>query len=638
MLEQGILLDNRYEIMEEIGRGGTGIVFLAYHHGLRKYVVVKKLKEGFSSSRDIRVEVDILKNLHHPFLPQVYDFIQYGDQIYTVMDYVEGCDLETYREQGYRFSEKQLVYWLRQLLQVLEYLHSQIPPIIHSDIKPANIMIDQKGDVCLIDFNISIGSENELILGMSRKYASPEQIELYQILTGAAEGIWYSLDVRTDIYSLGMTFYEMMTGRAPSVKREENPSLFQMQTGYSTAFCNVIQKAMQESKSRRYQSAEKMLRALERMEKHPSRRLRMADWAATGIWVLGLAVACWFYACGIGEERKTAYQAACVQLQESYQLYDSRLVKEQGEQILSEKDWKSCMEQDKGRKEDILHAVGDAWFWEEEYGKAANYYEMAIETGENDEAEKLYYRDAAIALARNKDLAGAEAMLEQAKLTGASSQELLLIEGELELNKKDYTQAERCFEELLSAAENTEIRSRAYEGLASAYSGIGNIEKEVQTLRKLCEVQENILNLRKLGAALSEYASEVENKEETLSLNQEAKSCYDKILGMDIHTREDRLNYAVICQNCGEYMESFSVLQELSAEEPDNYEISKQICYLLYRMELGKPERDRNYEMMLDYYRLAWHQYDTREVTGEIDEEMLVLKQIVDFLEGSAAR
>lgn len=636
------MLDNRYEIVEEIGRGGTGIVFLAYHHGLRKYVVVKKLKESFGSRPDIRVEVDILKNLHHPFLPQVYDFIQYGDQIYTVMDYVEGCDLESYREQGYRFSEKQLVYWLRQLLQVLEYLHSQIPPIIHSDIKPANIMIDQKGDVCLIDFNISIGSENALILGLSRRYASPEQIELYQILTGTREGKWYSLDVRTDLYSLGLTFYELMTGVAPNVNRDENPPLFRMQTGYSTAFCNVIQKAMQESRERRYRSAGKMLRALERMEKHPSRKLRIADWAATGLWALGLTTACWLYACGTGEEHKAAYQAACIQLEAAYQLYDSELVREQGEHILSEKDWKSCMEQDEGRQGDILHAVGDAWFWEEEYGKAADYYKMAIEAGGNDEAEKLYYRDAAIALARNKDLAGAEAMLGQAQLTGVSGQELLLIKGELELNKQDYAEAEKCFEELLrvteDTAENMEISSRAYEGLAFVYSETGNTEKEVQNLRKLCEMQDNILNLRKLGAALSEYASKAEKKEEALSLNREAKRCYDKILSMDICTVEDRLNYAVICQNCGEYAEGLAVLQALSEEEPDNYEISKQICYLLYRMELGKPESDRNYEMMLDYYRLAWRQYDTREITGERDEEMLVLKQIVDVLEGSGRK
>ena len=87
------VLDGRYEILREIGTGGAGIVFLGYHLTLNKYVVVKKLKTQVREYLNIRGEADILKGLHHRYLPQVYDFLIVGDEVYTVMDYVDGHDL-----------------------------------------------------------------------------------------------------------------------------------------------------------------------------------------------------------------------------------------------------------------------------------------------------------------------------------------------------------------------------------------------------------------------------------------------------------------------------------------------------------------------------------------------------------------
>ena len=136
-MNRGDILDNTYQIMEEIGSGAGGIVYKAFHIRLQKYVVVKKIKDNFLGRIDSRSEVDILKRLHHPYLPQVYDFIQQGSEIYTVMDFINGQDLEKLLEQGWQFSEEQLLIWLNQLAQVLDYLHSQSPCIVHSDIKPS---------------------------------------------------------------------------------------------------------------------------------------------------------------------------------------------------------------------------------------------------------------------------------------------------------------------------------------------------------------------------------------------------------------------------------------------------------------------------------------------------------------------
>ncbi len=140
-MEQGQVMGQLYQIIEEIGHGGTGVIYKAYHLRLGKYVVIKKIKDHFTGSVNVRTEADILKKLRHTCLPQVYDFIQEGSQVFTVMDYIDGYDLEYYLEQGICFPPQQLLVWLRELCGVLMYLHSQNPPILHSDyrsILPSN--------------------------------------------------------------------------------------------------------------------------------------------------------------------------------------------------------------------------------------------------------------------------------------------------------------------------------------------------------------------------------------------------------------------------------------------------------------------------------------------------------------------
>ena len=103
------ILDGRYEILREIGAGGAGVVFLGYHLTLNKYIVIKKLKTQVREYLNIRGEADILKELHHRYLPQVYDFVITGNEVYTVMDYVDGHDLNWYIRNGIVFSETELL-------------------------------------------------------------------------------------------------------------------------------------------------------------------------------------------------------------------------------------------------------------------------------------------------------------------------------------------------------------------------------------------------------------------------------------------------------------------------------------------------------------------------------------------------
>lgn len=192
-----ILSDQTYRIESEIGAGGGGIVYKAWHTRLQKYVVIKELKRG--SENDIetqRNEVEALKNVKSAYLPQVYDFItevvkdndgkevkspdgSVVKRVFTVIEFVEGESLDKALERGQKFKQPQVIKWYAQLSSALESIHKK--NICHRDVKPANIMLMPSGDVCLIDFNAALVSGNDVrLISRSLGYASPEQYEIYE--------------------------------------------------------------------------------------------------------------------------------------------------------------------------------------------------------------------------------------------------------------------------------------------------------------------------------------------------------------------------------------------------------------------------------------------------------------------------
>ncbi len=148
-MEQGTRLNDTYVVLEQLGRGGGGVVYKAYHERLKTYVVVKQVREKVKGILDGRGEADILKKLKHTNLPQVYDFLEIDDEIYTVMDYVPGESLDKVVKRQGAIDPKKVYQWAVQLADALSYLHSQKPAIIHSDIKPANVMLTKRE--CLSD-------------------------------------------------------------------------------------------------------------------------------------------------------------------------------------------------------------------------------------------------------------------------------------------------------------------------------------------------------------------------------------------------------------------------------------------------------------------------------------------------------
>ncbi len=190
-MDYPVELTQTYEIYEQIGAGGGGTVFKGMHKRMLKDVVIKKLKGTASTSiQDCRTEVDILKNLRHSYLPQVIDFIESSEGIFTVMDFIPGKSLQNMLDEKHTFTEQEVLKYTRQLCEALDYLHSKNPPIVHGDIKPDNIMITPEGNVCLIDFNISGALEGKgaTTFGFTPGYSAPEQAEAFEKIKRQMQG------------------------------------------------------------------------------------------------------------------------------------------------------------------------------------------------------------------------------------------------------------------------------------------------------------------------------------------------------------------------------------------------------------------------------------------------------------------
>ena len=208
MLTTGIMLQNRYEILEQIGSGGMSEVYKAKCHKLNRLVAIKVLKDEFISDAGFvskfKMEAQAAAGLSHPNIVNIYDVVDEDDLHYIVMELVEGITLKSYIAKKGHLGVKESIGISIQVAQGIEAAHDQC--IIHRDIKPQNMLISRDGKVKVADFGIARAASaqtlNSTVVG-SVHYISPEQ----------ARG-GYS-DARTDIYSFGITMYEMLTGRVP---------------------------------------------------------------------------------------------------------------------------------------------------------------------------------------------------------------------------------------------------------------------------------------------------------------------------------------------------------------------------------------------------------------------------------------
>lgn len=258
MLNQGTYLQDRYEILGRIGSGGMSVVYKAKCHTLDRLVAIKVLKEEFASDENFvskfKMEAQAAARLSHPNIVNVYDVVDEGNLHYIVMELIEGITLKSYIEKKGFLENKEAIGIAIQVAQGIAAAHEQ--HIIHRDIKPQNIIISRDGNVKVADFGIAraVSSQtmNATAVG-SVHYISPEQ----------ARGGY--CDERSDIYSFGITMYEMVTGRVPfegdntvavALAHLETPITppSQLNPVVSSGLEQIILKCTQKKPDRRYSS------------------------------------------------------------------------------------------------------------------------------------------------------------------------------------------------------------------------------------------------------------------------------------------------------------------------------------------------------------------------------------------------
>ena len=271
----GKLLDNRYEILEVIGTGGMAVVYKARCHRLNRLVAIKILKDENLQDEDFcrrfHAEGQAVGMLSHPNIVSVYDVSTSGDADYIVMELIDGISLKQYMEKKGVLNWKETLHFATQIAKALEHAHGR--DLVHRDIKPHNVMVLKNGAVRVADFGIArvMSSSNTLTketLG-SVHYISPEQAKGSQV------------DNRSDIYSLGVVMYEMITGRTPfdgespvSVAIQHiaggavKPSV--INPNVPKGLEQIIMKAMAHDVRARYGSATDMLADLDEFRKDPT--------------------------------------------------------------------------------------------------------------------------------------------------------------------------------------------------------------------------------------------------------------------------------------------------------------------------------------------------------------------------------
>ena len=262
MAERGTIIEGKYEVLKLIGKGGMSKVYLAMDKNLNKQWAIKEIeRKAYDKKNEVVVasamaEANMMKKLDYPSLPRIVDIIEKENVIYVVMDYIEGETLSSVLSKEGAQPQEVVIEWAKELCRVLDYLHTQNPPIIYRDMKPANIMLQPNGNIKLIDFGIAREYKEQNLadtvsLG-TKGYAAPEQF--------GGKG---QTDARTDVYCLGVTLYHLLTGQNPCEPPYEIYPIRYWNPQLSSGLEAIIQKCTQLNPEDRYQSCAELLYALD---------------------------------------------------------------------------------------------------------------------------------------------------------------------------------------------------------------------------------------------------------------------------------------------------------------------------------------------------------------------------------------
>ena len=708
------IIGSLYELGQCIGAGGGGEVFLATHTRLQKTVVIKRVKTEVRGKIDERGEANILKNLKHTYLPQVYDFFYENGEIYTVFDFIAGSDFKKLLDSGNKYKQQDVVKWGTQLAQALVYLHAQKPPIIHGDIKPANIMLAENGDVCLIDFNISMVMEgaSAAIMGLSAGYSSPEHYrplefaapvtipkkpdpdateilrendteatEILQdddpdktevlreddpnatevippetpLITSSSTKKGFAADERSDIYSLGASLYHMLTGVKPAIAtgNVKPLSAFNIELGESIVY--IVEKCMASDPTKRFQSAEQVVKAFTDIHKLDSRWRRqsirqiittvtltaiLAGSALSGVYGYNL----------IGEEKVMRYNELVIAINQDIAAFDEavELFPEKIEAyhayalaLYNRGEYEECIkaineamarfsaftyeESDIKLIGDIYFIGGNCYFESEDYVNAAVYYEAAISN--NCESPSLYLHYA-ISLARSNRADNAAELLDKIDRTDISA--LNLLRGEIEFARSNYEEAIEFFQTAINNTNDSDFKYRAYIISDTAFQRLSHLSNEhIALLREaIRELPDRLALKERLGDVLYKTGKTQNNAD----YYREAAELFEDLRTSGYITFNMSQNIGLLYMEAGDLQAAHDVFTEMLAIYPDDYRVPKQLTFLALQEQGNIANESRNYSQAVEWYNATLQLYNSRPPNAADDPEMLMLAGIIEDL------
>ena len=662
IIQPGTVLGNTYVVQDQIGSGGGGLIYRAYHQRLRTTVVIKQIKDNIRDLVNVRAEVDLLKGLRHSNLPQVYDFLEIGGNIYTVMEYIPGENLGKHLEKYGPYSQELILRWAEQLTDALVYLHTRKPPIIHSDIKPENIMLTPDGSVCLIDFNISGLAQNGRIqsVGISPGYSPPEQYtSLQRYLMDMAyarrtdpgfygmqplvqpdirhigELVGSGVDERSDILSLGATLYTLCTGKRPEITDVMYFPAFARNSGISQELSSVIGICMNPEPSERFQSAAQLQQALKHLERYSAgfrkkqRRFRIAAAAcALTVFLVGGAVLA-----GLHVRAKNSYRKYEELVEEGLSLqredYEKSLdlLDDAAELMPGEPEahlarmsvmnnhldyentldyaLNTVLEEVDDIQEDgqFSYLLAEAYEGLGSFEEAVEYYGDAAElTG-----EESYQRDYIMALIRSGDTETAEKELDSWKDNNSDPALENYFHAMIAQKKGDLVRAKEQARQGFSSCQDSRLRKNLVLLLADVYrSEYRNgdtlaLNDELDILKEAAGRDRDFEVTERYADTLS-FCGREKNMPDLL---QEADRVYGELLSEGYDRPYLYQNIAILREQTGDMEGAEEILEKMRERWPGDYRTWYQSGMTALDRELEKPENSRDYADAIVYYQKA---------------------------------
>jgi len=621
------IFNGRYKIIKTIGSGGMGTVYLAESVSLGTRWAIKAIEKRASANYDLLAEPNILKKLNHPALPRIVDIEQDDKYLYIIEDYIEGIPLDKQLQQRKSFDEATVIEWAKQLCNVLVYLHSQKPnPIIYRDMKPSNIIVSADNIVKVIDFGIAREYKKDSASDTSymgtRGYAAPEQYGTSQT------------DERTDIYSLGVTMYHLLTGKSPNEPPYEFKLLRQIDKSFSEGIEYIVNKCVQNDPANRYQSAAELLNDLENIHMFNSyykryKALEKVKYGIKAVLLVGFSALIYFSTGVITAERTQKYNNLVGQGYQHLKLlqYDAALscFNEATEMdsseanaylgiaeiLLKQAKYSECISYLDNVAEQIPevksnaqynYLKGTVYFEDGDFEKAIIYLERACEAGESKEE---YLRDAAVCYAKLGELSKARNILNDITEDGINDDVLGYVNGQVLLAEGKVDEAIANFEQVISITDDDNIKKKSYLELSDIYKGMrgtdGNNPEIIQKQIRILERAENDLKVKD-DLIITEAMAEAYFAAQNYDLSVEK---FKKLLDIGYERPYIYRNIAIIYQHEGKYSEAEDYLIKMQEKYPDNYQCYLQFAFLYLETEGLKDEFSRDYSKVLDFYNKA---------------------------------